>query len=67
MELGIYTHYKGGRYEVIGLATESDTEAEVVVYKSVETGRLFTRNKSVFLESVKFEGKQVPRFILTTH
>jgi hypothetical protein len=67
MELGIYKHYKGGLYEVIGLATESDTEAEVVVYKAVETGRLFTRNKSVFLESVEFEGKQVPRFMLTTH
>jgi hypothetical protein len=62
MELGIYKHCKGGLYEVIGLATESDTEAEVVVYKSVETGRLFTRNKSIFQEEVEVEGMRMPRF-----
>jgi hypothetical protein len=62
MKLGIYKHYKGGLYEVIGLATESDTEAEVVVYKSVETGRLFTRNKTIFCEVTEVDGGKVSRF-----
>ena len=61
---GIYRHYKGGLYEVIAVGTESDSHADVVIYKSVETGRFFTRELSIFLETVEHEGKTVARFSL---
>lgn len=62
IKFGRYRHYKGGEYEVIGLATESDTEADVVVYRSVETGRLFTRNKDIFLGTANVDGEEKIRF-----
>jgi hypothetical protein len=64
MQLGKYRHYKGGLYEVIGLATESDTEEDMVVYKSLETGRLFVRRKDVFLGKANKDGEECPRFDL---
>lgn len=62
MQLGKYRHYKGGVYEVIGLATESDTEEDIVVYKNIETGRLFTRRKDIFLGKADIDGVECPRF-----
>lgn len=64
MQLGIYRHYKGDEYEVIGLATESDTQEDIVVYRSVKNGRLFTRRKDIFLAMVTVDGAECPRFSL---
>lgn len=35
IQTGIYEHYKGKRYEVIGVARHSETLEEVVVYKAL--------------------------------
>jgi len=32
---GIYAHYKGREYEVIDVATHSETEEKMVVYKAL--------------------------------
>jgi len=32
MEAGIYRHYKGGHYQVLGIAAHSETEELMVVY-----------------------------------
>lgn len=32
---GIYTHYKGREYEVIEIATHSETEEKLVVYRAL--------------------------------
>ena len=70
MELrhGKYKHYKGKQYEVIGIARHSETLEEFVVYKALYESKEFGENalwirpKSMFLEKVKIDNKEVPRF-----
>lgn len=65
---GIYEHYKGKRYEVIGLAIHSETREELVVYRTLYAvpelppNILFVRPKKMFLENVLMDDKEVPRF-----
>ncbi len=63
MKTGIYKHYKGNRYKVVGTAKHSETLEELVVYQQLygEMG-LWVRPLTMFNESVEMEGKQVPRF-----
>ncbi|MDP3302436.1 MAG: DUF1653 domain-containing protein [Sulfuricurvum sp.] len=35
LKAGIYTHYKGNEYEVIDIATHSETEEKMVVYRAL--------------------------------
>lgn len=63
MKLGKYRHFKGGEYEVIGLARHSETQEEFVVYRPLYTDSgLWVRPKAMFLESVIIDGREVPRF-----
>ena len=64
---GIYEHYKGKRYEVVGVARHSETLEEFVVYKALyktEYGKnfLWVRPLKMFNESVEVKGKKVKRF-----
>ena len=60
---GLYRHFKGGKYEVIGLALHSETLEVMVVYKALYgQGLTWVRPRSMFLENVIHEGKEVPRF-----
>lgn len=60
---GIYEHYKGNKYEVIGLARHSETEEELVVYRALYGDHgLWVRPYQMFVERVTIEGEQVPRF-----
>lgn len=61
---GIYKHYKrGDTYKILHLATDSDTEQPTVVYQAqYGEGRVFTRDLSVFLESVMVNGEDRERF-----
>ena len=63
LKLGIYEHYKGNRYEVLGIARHSETMEELVVYRALygEYG-LWVRPLLMFQEDVEVEGKKVPRF-----
>lgn len=60
---GRYRHYKGNDYLVIGLATHSETEERLVVYRQDygEKG-LWVRPLAMFTELVSMDGKSVPRF-----
>lgn len=62
---GIYRHYKGPSYEVMGVAHHSETEESVVVYRALygEYG-LWVRPLSMFVETVMIDGENVPRFAL---
>lgn len=63
IEAGIYRHFKGGRYEVIGVAKHSETLEETVVYRALYgDGGLWVRPLAMWNERVEYEGKMVPRF-----
>ncbi|MCC6182656.1 MAG: DUF1653 domain-containing protein [Bacteroidia bacterium] len=65
MELGLYQHYKGKHYEVIGLAKHSETLEEMVVYKALyqpEGQNLWVRPKYMFEETITVNGKPMKRF-----
>ena len=64
---GIYRHYKGGMYLVIGTALHSETLEELVLYKHLDekgepSEEYWVRPRTMFLESVKVAGKAMPRF-----
>jgi len=63
MKKGIYKHYKGKMYQVIGLARHSETEEEYVVYRALygDFG-LWIRPKGMFMENVYEDGQERPRF-----
>jgi hypothetical protein len=51
-----YRHYKGGEYEVITLATHSETNEPLVIYKSILFGSIYARPLSMWFDDVKAEG-----------
>jgi hypothetical protein len=60
---GRYRHYKGSDYEVVGIARHSETEEELVVYRTLYgDGSLWVRPLAMFMEDVVVDGRQVPRF-----
>ena len=63
MKQGRYRHYKGNEYIVLGVAKNSETLDEMVVYQQDygEQG-LWVRPKEMFLETVEVDGRQIPRF-----
>ena len=62
---GRYRHYKGGEYEVLGIAKHSETEEDFVVYRQLYgAGGLWIRSKAMFAETVMIEGRSIPRFEL---
>jgi hypothetical protein len=62
---GIYEHYKGGRYEVIGVGLFEADEQPVVIYKTLyenDKSELWVRPVTSFEETVEVNGEVVPRF-----
>ncbi len=58
-----YRHYKGGLYEVITMATHSETAEAMVVYKSLLFGSVYVRPLTMWFEWVKnSSGDSVLRF-----
>lgn len=48
----IYQHYKGGLYQVIGIASNSKGNKEKVIYRSCETNKLYHRSLESFTDKV---------------
>jgi hypothetical protein len=62
---GVYRHFKGNLYQVLAVATHSETEARVVVYHPLERpDSLWVRPVSMFVETVEHDGVVAPRFAL---
>ena len=60
---GIYEHFKGGRYRVLGVAHGSEHLEELVVYQHLdEAQNLWVRPVVMWSEAVDRDGYQGPRF-----
>lgn len=69
---GMYQHYKGGYYELIGIALHTETREKMVVYKSLQErpdlevayGKypVFVRPFKMFVDEVEVNGEKRPRF-----
>ena len=63
MKKGKYRHFKGGEYEVHGVARHSETGEELVVYTPLYGGGgLSVRPLAMFQETVCKDGQELPRF-----
>ncbi len=63
IKAGRYRHYKGNDYDVIGVATHSEDESRLVVYRPCYGERaLWVRPLTMFTETVDVDGNAVPRF-----
>ena len=61
--LGRYRHYKGGEYEVIGVARHSETLEPLVVYRPLyNASGLWVRPHAMFFGDVLADGRVQPRF-----
>lgn len=63
IELGLYRHYKGGEYEVLGVVRHSETLEPLVLYRPIYSqAGMWIRPFFMFFELVDFNGKTQPRF-----
>ena len=60
---GRYRHFKGNEYEFIGLARHSETQEEMVIYRTLygDFG-LWVRPARMWNETVERDGKTFRRF-----
>lgn len=63
-----YRHFKGGYYRLIGIAKDSETLEEKVVYQALYgDGQMWVRPKEMFFEKVERDGKVMERFQEVSH
>ena len=68
MELkkGIYRHFKGNEYELIGIARHSETLEDMVVYRALYGEKaLWVRPFTLFTGEMERDGYKGPRFVWT--
>lgn len=63
IQTGIYRHYKGNLYQVEEVATHSETQEKMVVYRPMYGEKaLWVRPLTMFIEHIEIDGKRQPRF-----
>lgn len=65
IKIGIYEHYKGKKYRVLGIARHSETMEKLVIYETLyknAASKLWVRPLENFLEEAEVGGKKIPRF-----
>ncbi len=63
IKLGKYRHFKGGEYEVLGFAKDSESLEEMVIYRALYGDKgVWVRPVRMWSEIVKREGKSFQRF-----
>jgi len=65
VKLGKYKHFKGKKYEAIGIAKDSETLENFVIYKALYGNKeLWIRPEKMFLETIIIKNKKIKRFSL---
>ena len=63
IKLGVYRHFKGNEYQVLGTATHSESGEPMVVYRALYgDGGLWVRPAHMWNETVVRDGREFPRF-----
>ncbi len=63
LKKGIYRHFKGNEYELVGIAKHSETLENFVVYKALYGERgIWVRPFALFIEEIERDGYKGPRF-----
>jgi hypothetical protein len=64
IRLGQYRHYKGGEYEVMGVARHSESLEALVLYRPLyNDGGWWVRPLAMFIEEIEIDGKRQKRFV----
>lgn len=63
---GIYQHYKGNKYEVLSVASHSETLDDMVVYKALYGDeKIWVRPLSMWNDEIILtDGRKTKRFVL---
>ena len=63
IKLGLYEHYKGLKYEVIGICRHSETLEEFIVYRALYGDyRMWVRPIKMFTSAIEINGTTQQRF-----
>jgi hypothetical protein len=63
IEPGLYQHYKGPQYKVLGVVRHSETLEALVLYHPVEGDQaLWVRPWAMFTGQIEVNGVHMPRF-----
>ncbi len=63
IKLGKYRHFKGGEYEVLGFAKDSESLEKTVIYRALYGEKeVWVRPAKMWNEEVEREGKTYRRF-----
>lgn len=66
IETGVYQHYKGNFYEVLGVGCQTETHEYFVVYRSLYRKEanpdIWIRPYEMFVETIEKDGEAIPRF-----
>lgn len=64
IEPGTYQHYKGNKYEVIGVALDSENLQPMVIYKPLYESKVsfWTRPYDMFMGTIIINGAEITRF-----
>jgi hypothetical protein len=64
IEPGVYRHFKGNEYKVVGTATHTETGEEFVVYYALYgEQKMWIRPVAMFTENIDRGGYKGPRFL----
>ena len=63
IRLGVYRHYKGNQYKVVGFAKHSETLEDMVIYQAMYgDGGTWVRPLSMWENPIEVDGNIVKRF-----
>ena len=63
LKKGLYEHYSGRQYRLVGIARDSETLEEKVVYQALYGDQdLWVRPLEMFCEMVTINDRELPRF-----